>query len=111
LKTLGAALTAICRKGDIVYRFGGDEFAILLKDIQADDVALQKARGILDAVMKFDFGGNEPLSCSIGICFCDRETAFSDELMRRADAALYRAKRLGKNRFEVWLDKANLLEA
>jgi len=43
-----------------------------------------------------------PPTCSIGICFFDRESAVQEELMLRADAALYRAKRMGKNRFEVW---------
>jgi diguanylate cyclase (GGDEF)-like protein len=52
LKKVGSALVAVCRKDDIVYRLGGEEFAVLPRDIQADDVAVQKARGLMDAIAK-----------------------------------------------------------
>jgi diguanylate cyclase (GGDEF)-like protein len=108
LKMIGSTLIALCRKDDIVYRFGGDEFAILLKDVQTDDVAIQKARNIIDAITKIDNNYKTPPTCSIGICFRDGDKAGSEELIRRADAALYHAKRKGKNRFEVWTGGTHL---
>lgn len=107
LKMVGSTLIALCRKDDIVYRFGGDEFAIVLKDIQTDDVAVQKARNIIDAITKIDNNYREPPTCSVGVCFCD--SAGSEELLiRRADTALYHAKMEGKNRFEVWQEGMTL---
>ena len=102
LKMIGSTLIALCRKDDIVYRFGGDEFAILLKDVQTDNLAIQKARNIIDAITKIDNNYKNPPTCSVGICFRDGDTVGSEEMIRRADAALYCAKRKGKNRFEVW---------
>lgn len=111
LKMVGSALVAACRKDDIVYRFGGDEFAVLLKDIQADDVAIQKARCIMDAIANNGDGCKCPPTCSIGICLFNRGSTGSEELIRRADAALYHAKRDGRNRFVVWSSEMNVPKA
>jgi diguanylate cyclase (GGDEF)-like protein len=102
LKMVGSALAAACRKDDIVYRFGGDEFAVLLKDIRTDEVATQRARCIMDAIAQNVGSFKFTPTCSIGICLFHPDSADSDDLIRRTDAALYRAKRDGKNRFVVW---------
>lgn len=101
LTRVGAALSKLCRKDDIVCRFGGDEFMILLKDIQSTDTAVQRARGILGEASKLR-GGAQPTTLSVGICFSDHEQLGYEEMIRRADTALYHAKHKGKNRYEVW---------
>ena len=88
---------------DIGARFGGDEFAVLLRDA-ADDFAVTAAAGrILDALLSpFSIGGHEVfISASIGIAVPDNgETV--DELLRNADVAMYMAKDGGKGRYAVF---------
>jgi diguanylate cyclase (GGDEF)-like protein len=102
LGRIGAALTALCRRDDIVCRFGGDEFMILLKDLEADAAAVQRARDIIEEVGRLRVAAQSP-TLSVGICFLNYEQKDFEELIRRADAALYQAKRKGKNRYEVWM--------
>lgn len=110
LKTVGSTLVALCRKDDIVCRFGGDEFVILLKGIQMPEAAAQKALDIIEAIAEIDNGCRRRQTCSIGISYCDKDcVSGGEEAIQRADAALYQAKRKGKNRFEVWqMDTASL---
>jgi diguanylate cyclase (GGDEF)-like protein len=104
LKLIGSTLITLCRKDDIVCRFGGDEFMILLRDVHAAGAAAEKARNILDEIARLDIDGKLPKTpaLSIGICYYGDDKIDCEELIRRADAALYHAKRAGKNRFEVW---------
>ena len=99
LKKIGETLIALCRSDDIVCRFGGDEFLILLKKIRTREDAARTARRIIDEIGKIDPREDPHLTCSIGICFCDCKTVGCDELIRKADAALYHAKKKGKNRY------------
>jgi diguanylate cyclase (GGDEF)-like protein/PAS domain S-box-containing protein len=90
------------REGDTVARLGGDEFVIVLagtRDI--DGVAAAIARRILDELSRpFHLkDGTAQVGASIGICV-SRLPATPDELLREADAAMYRAKQLGRSRYE-----------
>ncbi|MGA8245909.1 MAG: EAL domain-containing protein [Nocardioides sp.] len=91
-------LAANVRRGDTVARLGGDEFAVLLEDVHAVDIepacdrlltALRKGVVIDDHHM--------PLSASVGTAFGD-SVSDAEELLRRADLAMYEAKARGKNR-------------
>ncbi len=101
LQEIAMRLQSTCRVVDTVARLGGDEFAVLLKEAGADDVA-QVAERILDelrspyAMLK----GRRP-STSIGIALFDRG-ASAEELVRRADVAMYAAKAAGKNGFRLF---------
>ena len=94
------------RPSDTVARLGGDEFALLLEDIDPDHGAEAAARRIHDALgVPVLVGGQEVFtSVSIGICHGDDTYAKPEDLLRDADTAMYRAKRLGKSRFEVFDD-------
>ena len=92
------------RPSDTVARLGGDEFALLLEDIDPDHGAEAAARRIHDALgVPVVVGGQEVFtSVSIGICHGDGDYLKPEDLLRDADTAMYRAKRLGKARFEVF---------
>jgi len=97
LKSLAQAIQTSCRIGDLVGRIGGDEFVIWLEDT-GEDGAESKARQMLVAVSELDakFGApGHPLSVSIGIAVTDGKESV-DELIARADEAMYDVKRSGK---------------
>jgi len=89
LKSAGAAWKERLRAGDLLARYGGDEFAAILPDCSLHDATL-----VAERLRSAASGG---YSCSVGIALWDgHETG--DELLKRADRALYEAKRLGRNR-------------
>ncbi len=95
----------IClRASDILARLGGDEFAILLEDIHSLEEATKLAERIqrsLDA--PFHLGIHEVFtSVSIGIAFSKPGLNSPEELLRNADIAMYKAKALGKTRYELF---------
>jgi diguanylate cyclase (GGDEF)-like protein len=100
-------VVARLRLGDTFARFGGDEFAMLLEDledvVQAADVA-ERIKRDLSAPFKVD-GHEAVVATSIGIAVAaPGETGkdYAEELMRRADIAMYQSKSEGKNRHEIF---------
>ncbi|GAB7027110.1 GGDEF domain-containing protein [Geotalea toluenoxydans] len=109
LATFAAILRESCRGADLVARYGGEEFAVVLPatpSTKATEIA-QRMRMRFSA-MTFAFGGQHfSQTVSIGIaCTFDTAKIPISELVHRADNALYRAKREGKNRVCIHTDKA-----
>ena len=102
LKLIAQRLSNHTRTTDIVARFGGDEFAILLSQIKSIEDAKKAANGILILLENpFNLGGfSIQISASIGVAMCTKNAQI-DTLLLEADKAMYEAKRLGKNRFYV----------
>jgi len=92
------------RDGDTAARLGGDEFAVLLPDVSGLDEVVPIAKRILEALREpFDLAGKETfVSSSIGIACSDTDGREAQELMVRADLAMYHAKKLGKDRYEIF---------
>jgi len=83
------------RPGDVVARFGGDEFIVVCTGLQSADDAMEIAQRLLDSLaVPIDGGAGIPISASVGVAFADGCTD-ADGLLRDADAAMYQAKRTG----------------
>ncbi|HSC03730.1 MAG TPA: EAL domain-containing protein [Solirubrobacteraceae bacterium] len=91
------------RSSDTVARFGGDEFGILLEDIASERDAIETAERIAAIFARpFVLSGSEHfVTTSIGIALA-RGGEQADDLIRDADAAMYRAKDRGRARYEVF---------
>lgn len=95
----GRRIVATVRGGDTVARLGGDEFAILISDIEHLQIAEDLARRVLVALGEpFWVAGREVFpSASVGIAAWNPRYQNGAELLRDADAAMYRAKASGRN--------------
>jgi len=104
LNLVARKLESRMRSTDTVARFGGDEFVILLDDIQSEDNASQVANWILsELAVPFKFHNREVyISTSIGIVLSTIGYNRADEVLRDADIAMYNAKTKGKARFEIF---------
>jgi diguanylate cyclase (GGDEF)-like protein len=96
LRLVADAMRGSVRQADVVGRLGGDEFAVLLPetDAQLADAAAKR----LVAGLRNVFKGTPSVTASIGVVSCSATDASTDDLLRRADQAMYDAKRMGKDR-------------
>lgn len=106
LREVGTRLQSCVRAPDVVARLSGDEFAILLEQVDGPENASRVAQRVMDALaMPLAVMGRElQLSASLGIALGDARHGCADELLRDADIALYRAKQLGRKRYELFDD-------
>jgi diguanylate cyclase (GGDEF)-like protein/PAS domain S-box-containing protein len=97
-------LKGCLRPGDTVARFGGDEFAALLANVRDLNDAIQVAERIKKALKApFQLPGHDiVVTASIGLALSGPEYSSPEELVRDADAAMYRAKAHGKARYEIF---------
>ena len=100
LRRLGQLLTETCRTEDVVCRYGGEEFVVLTPGLDrkaASGLAERLRRAI--AALELQAGSTAvKITCSLGVAEVDATTQSSADLVRRADKALYEAKRGGRNR-------------
>ena len=104
LSMLAQRLRSSVRPGDTVARLGGDEFTVLLEDITLPDQAEAVARRIVERLdQPFTIDDRDlRVTASIGIAFGTDADAQPADLLRFADAAMYRAKTEGKARYVVF---------
>ncbi|HEY7601318.1 MAG TPA: diguanylate cyclase [Methylomirabilota bacterium] len=100
LASLGAMLRAMSRVGDVACRYGGEEFVLILPEASLPD-ARRRAEEIQDAIrgLRVTHGGRplEGVRCSMGVAAFPEHGDSGGALLRAADAALYRAKREGRD--------------
>jgi diguanylate cyclase (GGDEF)-like protein/PAS domain S-box-containing protein len=92
------------RPGDTFARLGGDEFTILLDDLNDLNDAIIAVKRLM-AILKEPFhllGRDLAVSASIGVALSADEYVDADEMLRHADAAMYRAKQQGRGRYEMF---------
>ena len=92
------------RPGDLVARLGGDEFAVLVRRLEHERQAVQLAERLMDALKRPFLVANTELmtSASIGITFSAFGYTTSEEVLRDADTAMYKAKAAGKARYALF---------
>ena len=97
-------LQTVLRAHDAVARFGGDEFVVLCDDLTDSQQAVSIAERIVTVLSRpFALDGTEAYtSASVGIAFTSDPDARAEDLLRDADAAMYRAKTSGRNGYEVF---------
>ncbi|MEH1816906.1 MAG: CHASE2 domain-containing protein [Nostoc sp.] len=102
LMTIAERLSNSLRASDTVSRLGGDEFTVILRAIPNVQIAAKVAEKILSSITKPIVLDSYTIqvSASIGISVYPYNSQDSETLMKQADTAMYRAKRLGKNRYE-----------
>jgi diguanylate cyclase (GGDEF)-like protein/PAS domain S-box-containing protein len=110
LVAIGARLKAMVRSHDLLARFGGDEFVVLLEDVAGVDVAIAAARRICAAVQQpitLPDGHELVASVSVGIALTEPGKG-ADDVLRNADVAMYEAKaKTGGGTYRVF-DQASM---
>lgn len=104
LKSVSERIASVLREGDTVARHGGDEFIVLTPSLQSRDCVAELADRLL-AVFKTSFLAENHeffVSASIGISLFPEDGDDAQSLIKHADAAMYRAKGQGRNRYEFY---------
>ncbi len=103
LKATAERLSAALRKGDTVARFGGDEFVLIVHDMEAIESATQFAQRIVDRFRKPFFIDTHQLvvTTSIGIAVYPNDGIDEGILLKNADIAMYQAKQAGRSRYQL----------
>jgi diguanylate cyclase (GGDEF)-like protein len=104
LATVAERLQGCLRSGDTVARLGGDEFIVLLEEIARESYATQLAERFAEQLRApFKLGYQDAyVTASIGIAYGTSSDDHPDELLRKADVAMYRAKGTGKAHYKVF---------
>jgi diguanylate cyclase (GGDEF)-like protein len=94
----------LLRESDVIARFGGDEFIIVLGQVDNAQAAREVARRVVESLCQpipLEGGGVAHIGASVGMAMCctDNTKETLDDLLKKADTALYAAKREGKNTF------------
>lgn len=107
LRAVGQALPGQVRAGDVVCRYGGEEFTVILPGADLD-LTLKRAEEIRQAVMALAVRHQKQslaqVTVSIGVAARALHGDTAESLLASADAALYRAKANGRNRVEILSD-------
>jgi diguanylate cyclase (GGDEF)-like protein len=100
LKAAAETMRSKVRNEDILCRFGGEEFTIILPDI-SPEVAMQRAELLRQAIaetrVSLEHNISSEITISIGVALYPSNGETAEQLLKEADAALYRAKRAGRN--------------
>ena len=103
LRELAFILKDSLRKTDMVFRYGGEEFAILLTETDSEQslIPLERLRKYIETKTFVKSGNSVEFTVSIGVSSNIIETNTPDELLELADKALYKAKNSGRNQVVV----------
>lgn len=106
LRVIGRRLQATTRQSDTVARVGGDEFTLILEELERPEDAGKVAQKIIRALTEpHIIDGNEVcVGTSIGVSVYPQDGLDADTLVNRADKAMYKAKQGGKNRVEFYAE-------
>jgi len=110
LREAALRLRACIRDMDTVSRQGGDEFLVILTELDDPDAVTGVAEHILSALaVPFSLDGHDvAISCSVGIAVCPEDGRDFDGLLKKADIAMYHAKEAGRNAFRYYSERMNI---
>lgn len=97
LKQIGSYIKSSVRSIDMAFRYGGDEFTVILPQASLEDAQKVAERIRKRIEVEMDSKG-APLTCSFGIASWPTDGVMREEIIHAADAALYNAKQMGRNR-------------
>lgn len=104
LKEISDIISASFRKTDMIYRYGGEELAIILTETSLDNSMIPLER-LREKISKYEFiynGVQANITISIGVSYNLSDIKTQEELIECADKALYRAKQTGRNKLVVF---------
>jgi diguanylate cyclase (GGDEF)-like protein/PAS domain S-box-containing protein len=103
LRVIAERLQSVLREGDTIARMGGDEFTVLLSDLKRTSDAAKIAQKLLDSIAQpVRVEGHELyVTTSIGIAVFPNDGDTAELLLKNADSAMYRAKELGRNSYQL----------
>jgi diguanylate cyclase (GGDEF)-like protein/PAS domain S-box-containing protein len=103
IRHVATRLLGSIRPGDTAARFGGDEFAILLEDVDIDQTVAVANRIFSEFEVPFDLGDRSLLvNASVGIALSSDELPDVQDLLRASDTAMYEAKDAGKGKYRIF---------
>jgi len=115
LKNVVKMLQHVSRDGDFIVRYGGEEFCVLMWDVDTEESLVMLAERYCKAVSSMVTQGVGPdeedkiklsVTISLGACFVPNDSSMElNDVIKRADEALYVAKDCGRNRVEVFVDR------
>jgi diguanylate cyclase (GGDEF)-like protein len=114
LRKIAARLSSCVGDSDTVARLGGDEFVLVLRNPPGEGDSLESRitwlmRRLLADIAEPMLLGRRTVraSCSIGVAIYPQDGADAETLLRNADAAMYRAKEMGRNRFQFFTSEVH----
>lgn len=107
LREMANRLRDTLREVDTIARIGGDEFTVLLTNVQKTRSITTIADKLIRTLAKPFTHNKRPIyvTCSIGIAVADQETMEARQLIKQADSALYKAKRAGRNQYKFYTEE------
>ena len=111
LRTATKRMRNCVREADILARLGGDEFVILIESDISQSGLMRMSANILESLAKPFLLNNHNhfISCSMGISIYPRDDTLPEGLIGKADMAMYRAKKMGKNNFQFYSEELERL--
>jgi len=111
LKDVTRRLTNCLSKTDTIARLGGDDFTLLLENLNNHQAIETVAKGIIAALqIPFELNGHEVfITASLGLSIYPIDGVDVDTLLKHADAAMYRAKEAGRNNYQFYKPQMNIL--
>jgi len=107
LKKIGALITAELRSTDRIFRYGGEEFFVIMNEVTEAE-AVKAVDRQMAAIKNHTFvyeGHEAKITVSMGGAFFPQDATDKVGLVKKADQALYRAKDMGRDRFECYFDQ------
>jgi len=102
LREISERMASVLRQSDFIARYGGEEFAVILPGIgrREAEIVAEKLRKVIEKTRFLYKGERIPITASVGLAAVSARDSTVEHLFQRVDAALYKAKDLGRNRVQ-----------